>query len=300
MFASFKTIAIIFIFLLPLCASIAQGDDSGQYTIGPGDILEITVFDEEDLHKVVIVGPDGKIRFPLINEVILGGLSIRKSEKLIEDRLSEDFFVDPQVSIIVKEYNSQRVYVLGAVKTPGYYPLTGKTTLLEIISKAGGITEMGGKTIILVRGAVGKSLDIEKLIEKQGLSADPLRDLTRENGTGPIIIDGHKLLDKGDTTLNYILSGGDIVYIPNVQQVFVLGEVKRPGGIAYRPGMTLLQAITLAGGLTEMGRKKVLVKRVIDGKETKFKVKLNSIIKDSSKDVPLMPGDVIVVPRRIF
>jgi len=299
MFASIKKpLFILLAFFLFACPG--YGDDSKQYTIGPGDILDISVFDEEDLHKSVVVSPEGQIIFPLIREVKIGGLTIRKAQRKLEELLARDYLVAPQVSIVVKEYHSQRVYVLGAVKTPGYYPLTGKTSLLEIISKAGGITATGGRTIILVRGAAGKNIDLEKLLLKDDIEKDTLADLTSDNGKGPIVIDGHKLLDQGDTSLNYILSGGDIVYIPKVQRVYVLGEVKRPGGIAYRPGLTLLQAITLAGGLTEMGKKKVLVKRVVAGKETKFKVKLNAIIKDSSRDVPLMPDDVIVVPRRIF
>lgn len=270
------------------------------YTIGPKDVLEITVFDEKELTRTVVVGPNGKIRFPLLREVEVAGLTVRQVESRIEQALEERFLVDPQVSIVVKEYHSQKVYVLGAITKPGYYSLTGKTTVLEIISIAGGITPQGGKTLILVRGAANGGVALEKIIGTERKADDVVEDFTQKVGTPPIVIDGHKLLDMGDTTLNVELQGGDILYIPKFRKVFVLGEVKRPGGITYDESLTLLKAVTLAGGLTPLGKKKVLVKRIVNGKEKQFKVNLNTIIKDSEKDIPLMAEDVIVVPRRIF
>jgi len=235
----------------------------------------------------------------LLRVVHLGGLTIREAEKKLEELLGKDFLVDPQVSITVKEYNSQKVYVLGAVKNPGYYALSGKATILDIISKAGGIMGGGGKNLVLVKGDAQNKMPLEKLIEAENKGQE-IEDFTKGQYSPPEIIDGHRLFDKGDTSLNKELQGGDILYIPTMEQVFVLGQVKRPGGIPYSDGLTLLRAVTLAGGLTEMGKKKVLVKRIVDGKEQKFKVNLGSIIKDSAKDIPLEPDDVIVVPKRIF
>jgi polysaccharide biosynthesis/export protein len=289
-----RTIALIL--CLIGAAVCAFADD--EYRIGPKDVLQIHVFGEEDLSKQVIVGPDGTIRFPLLREVQIGGLTVRGAVDLMEKQLGERYLVDPNVSISVKEYNSQKVYVLGAVKTPGYYSLTGETTLLEIISTAGGITEAGGKQLIIVRGGAQNPDAVSKLLAADNVKTNVSEDFTRNQNL--ILVDGHRLLDQGDTSLNKPLMGGDIVYVPKVRKVFVMGEVKRPGGIPYSEGLTLLQAVTLAGGLTEMGKKKVQVKRVVNGAEEKFKVNLKSIIKDIKKDIPLMANDVIVVPRRIF
>ena len=290
-------------FLLLVALSVfsvgASANKDNQYTLGAKDVLEITVFDEKELLRIVEVDADGTIRFPLLRQIQIGGLTIRQAEKKMEQALGDQFLVNPHVSIKVSQYNSQKVYVLGAIAKPGFYSLTGKTTVLEIISQAGGITQQGGKELVLVRGAADKNLPLDKMLqEKQG--QDLLEDFTKHVDTPPIIIDGHRLLDKGDTSLNYALEGGDILYIPNFRKVFVLGEVKRPGGITYYEGLTLLKAVTLAGGLTPMGKSKVMVTRIVNGNEQKFKVNLNKIIKDIKKDIPLLAEDVIVVPRRIF
>jgi polysaccharide export outer membrane protein len=282
---------------LPLAHAFEDSDD---YVIGPKDVIEISVFGEPDLSKTIEVGPQGTIRFPLLREVKLLNLTVRQAEKKMETLLGERFLVDPQVSIQVKQYMSQRVYVLGTIKNPGYYPLKGRTTLLEIISAAGGITDRGGSTILLIRGAKVDKDQIESLIKGSSANTALPEDPTQNEISGRIVIDGNRLLNEGDTSLNYALAAGDIVYIPVVKQVFVMGEVRRPGGVGYKPGLTVLKAITLAGGLTELGKKKVLIKRNINGEEVKLKVNLSSIIKDSSKDIPLLPDDVIVVPRRVF
>ena len=285
---------LLFLIALPI-AVFAEKD----YTIGPRDILQITVFDEPKLSKDVAVDEDGNIRLPWLREVKVGGLTLRKAEDYIEQLLKR-YLKRPQVTILVKEYNSQKVYVLGAVKSPGSYPLTGDTTLLEIISKAGGIIPEGGKTILLVRGGANQQIKLKKLLKNQKKESDVIEDFTSNGRTGPIVVNGHKLLDEGDTTLNYVLEPGDLVYIPKVEKVFVMGEVKRPGGIAFKEGLTVLKAITLAGGITPMARNTVLVKRNEDGQEKTYKVSLRAVIKDSKKDILLKQNDVIVIKRRIF
>lgn len=292
-----KQIAIFVSIILFLFSAFLFAD--ADYTIGPKDVLQINVFDEPKLSKDVVVDEQGKIRLPWLRELEVGGMTLRKAEDYIEELLRK-YLKNPQVNILVKEYNSQKVYVLGAVKTPGSYPLAGESTVLEIISKAGGITPEGGKTILLVRGGANQQIKLGKLLRSQKKEQDVIEDFTDKNGTGPIVINGHKLLDEGDMTLNYTLETKDVVYIPKVEKVFVLGEVKRPGGITFTEGLTLLKAITLAGGITPMGRNKVLVKRDENGQEKKFKVSLRAIIKDSKKDIVLMSNDVIVVHRRIF
>ncbi|MHA1568959.1 MAG: SLBB domain-containing protein, partial [Alphaproteobacteria bacterium] len=124
--------------------------------------------------------------------------------------------------------------------------------------------------------------------------------LERAGGSPPIVIDARKLLDEGDTSQNYVLQPGDVIYVPKAKRVFVLGEVRRPGAVAFTEGLTLLQAISLAGGTTEMASNSIEVTRKVNGEEQRFKLKYKKILRDSNLDLKLKPNDVIVVKRRLF
>jgi polysaccharide export outer membrane protein len=268
------------------------------YVIGPGDVLHVLVYDEPDLERTVTVQPDGVIRFPLVREVKVGGLSIREAEAEMERLLGGRFLVEPQVTIGVKEYHSKKVYVLGSVKTPGLYSLTGPTTVLEIISKAGGVADTGSRQILLVRGASQPPGEITKLLQEKG--ATGTEALQSAGIQPPIVIDGHKLFDEGDVSQNRQLQDGDIVYVPQLQRVYVLGEVRRPGMVAFQEGLTLVQAISLAGDVTEMASSTVYVTRKVNGDEKRIKVNFRDALIDPTKDLPLRPDDVINVKRRIL
>jgi len=293
-----KSLIITSIFLCLWCInSWAQDATEEDYTIGPRDILEIQVYGEEDLHRTLVVAPDGFITFPLIHEFKIEGLSVRKAEIVLEHELAKTYLNKPQVSITVKEFKSRNVYVLGAVKNPGYYPLKGRTTILEIISIAGGINTNGSKQMLLLRGT-GVNKEAVAKLSKGEKSID---DFTREsNGNAPIVIDGYKLLEGGDTSLNLILRDQDVLYIPAVKQVYVMGEVQKPGGVPYEDGINVVKAITLAGGLTQLAKNKVQITRVFEGKTQRFFVKISKATKDPNKDIVLMPDDIIVIQRRIF
>jgi polysaccharide biosynthesis/export protein len=278
-------------------ATATDSDPQAGYVIGPGDVLSIVVYDEPDLERTLTVQNDGFIRFPLIRRYEIGGKTLRDAEAELEEMLGERFLVNPQLTIAIKEFNAKKVYVLGGVKEPGLYSLTGRTTVLEVISKAGGMVGGAGK-ILLVRGAGSRQDEISKILEKKG---DDAGALIEAGITEPVVIDGHKLFDKGDVSQNKELRNGDVIYVPNVKRVYVLGEVRRPGGVPFTDGLTLLQAISLAGGTTEMASNTIYVTRKDEqGKETRIKAKYNKIVKDTSRDIPLEPDDVIVVKRSIF
>lgn len=290
--------AVIFLLLVVTAVGVAAEDDGG-YVLGPRDVVNILVYDEPDLERTVTVQSDGTVRFPLIKQWKIGGMTLRDAEKDLETRLGERFLVNAQVTITIKEFHAKKVYVLGDVKEPGLYSLTGRTTVLEIISKAGGVTAAGASRILLVRGAGQRGDQISKLLEEGGVE-NP--DQLREAGVSPpIVIDGHRLFDLGDISQNKTLEDGDIVYVPKVKRVYVLGEVKRPGGVPHTEGLTLLQAISLAGGTTEMASNTIYVTRKgADGKEVRIKNKYSAIVKDTTKDIALEPDDVIVVKRRFL
>ncbi|HDH97038.1 MAG TPA: hypothetical protein ENF73_04860 [Proteobacteria bacterium] len=267
-----SALAFGLLFALTVCSVLAAGD----YTIGPADVIKITVFNEPELSRTVRVAADGTISFPLLGNVEVAGLTPTALEEKLEKLLGERYLVEPQVWVEILEYNSQKVYVLGAVKEPGYYELRGPTTLLEVISRAGGITSDAGKAIVITSKDTGGEAKVR-------------------------VINREKLLVEGEVSLDVRLSGGDVVYVPRAKEVYVFGEVKKPGAVMYQEGLTVLQAVSLAGGLTDMAApRRVRIIRNSDGKRSTIEVDLKEILKDASKDIEVLPSDVVIVPRSLI
>lgn len=281
-----------------LMAAVCLADD---YRVGPGDVLEITVYGEKDLSKEYEVSADGSLRFPWIRVVEVVGLTTREIEERLESMLGPDYIVDPQISVTVKKFESKKVYVLGAVKNPGLYGLKGPTNLLEAISMAGGISEQGGKSFTLIRGGeLAGDESVKKLVEARG-SEESIEDFTREQKQVRVFkIDGYKLLDQGDLSQNMMLENGDIISVNKAQLVYFDGEVKKPGPVPFEEGLTLMRAISLAGGLTNLAGNSVHITRVRGGQKETLKVNLRQLASPDTADVPVYPEDVIVVKRSLF
>ena len=254
-----------------------------EYVIGGRDVLEITVYDEPDLNRKIRVSNSGYMSFPLIGDVKVAGFTAAEIEKIIESRLKQGYLVNPQVSINILEYKSNEVYVLGAVNKPGAYPLMGETNLLEALSRAGGIATtqegyLAGKELFVIREESGS----EERVKYIRVNLD-------------------RLLMQGDLSLNIPLKNKDTIYIPQLDSIFVFGEVKTPGSYKLlEKEVTVLEAITMAGGLTKYAApNRVKVIRYEGGVGQTIKVNVKEITKsgDRSKDVVLKPGDVVVVPQ---
>ena len=147
-----------------------------EYRIGPSDLLEINVFQVADLNRTVRVNTSGDISLPLIGVVKAGGRTLQELEAEIAKRLDTNFLQNPQVTVFVKEFTSQRVTLEGAIKTPGIYPLTGKTTLLQAIAMAQGLDPLADlKGIVIFRVVDGKKMgarfDIKAI--RSGNASDP-------------------------------------------------------------------------------------------------------------------------------
>jgi len=253
-----------------------------EYVIGPRDLLEIKVFELPELNQSVRVSEDGSITLPLLNSVIVGGMSKDAVERKLARLLEEKFVKNPQVSVFIREYQSRMVAVIGAVENPGMYELIGRQNLLQMISKAGGITENASSHLFVLREAEGDVL-------------------------GSIAIDLEDLLANGNQKLNIPLQPGDVINIPvdKIILVFVFGEVRNPGALQVKTskGITLLQAIAQAGGTTEgASRSGITIKRKDrkTGQEIKTKVNLKDVIKGRKPDIELNEGDVVFVPESIF
>ena len=249
-----------------------------EYTVGPGDILDIQVWDNEDLNRTVEVSWEGAFTFPLIGKVNADGFSVFELENLIEKRLADGYIIAPQVTVDVKEYQSQKVFVLGEVKNPGSYVLKRKTHILELISMAGGFADKAGRTIKIVR---------PKTLQHGREIISPSRNEENE----VITLDMNKF--KNDNTYEtFFVASGDHIYVNLVKRIFVSGEVQRPGEFKWEKDLTVHQAISLAGGHTKLGAlKRTIIIRVKNGKEEEYKVRMDDLV---------MPGDIIKVPGRYF
>lgn len=256
--------------------------------------MEVTVYEEPDLTKTVRVSDEGAITFPLLGQVKVAGLTPSQIERKLEGLLREGYLMNPQLLVLVKEYRSQEVYVLGAVNKPGAYPLTGRATVLEMISRAEGVILKEGF------GRAGRTLILLRPTNTNGEPGNNQNPWKVETTT----IDLHRLLVESDLSLNLEVRDKDTLYIPKTDSVYVFGEVKQPGEIQMLGrDITATEAISMAGGLTRIASLSAIkIVRVVNGEERKIQLNLNDIIKrgDKSKDVPLRPGDIIVVPESFF
>jgi polysaccharide export outer membrane protein len=258
------------------------------YRIGPEDLLEISLYEDEKLNKTVRVSSQGDISLPLLGVLKVEGLTAVQLEREIRDLLSEKLYQNPHVSVFIKEYRSQRISVIGAVEKPGVYDVIGQKTVLEGLALAGGLKEDAGQLLFLIRP---RSPD-ENNPEKMGGSAEGIPET--------LVIDLEELLVKGNLSLNLPLKHGDVINISFSGKVFVGGEVHRPGGF-YLKGkrMTVSQAIAMAEGLKPKANASgTVIFRYGEGDaEEVLSVDVNAIHKGESKDVYLRENDIVIVPQ---
>jgi polysaccharide export outer membrane protein len=264
--------------LILLARSGASAPVEG-YRIGPSDVLKITVWGHEDLTRLSVVAADGRMPFPLIGAVQASGLTPTELEARLRQLLGRDYLVDPQVSVSVQEYRSQKVFVLGEAEKPGTYSLTGRATLLDVLSQAGGPGKGSARQVVVVRFPKSEA---------------PVTPGTAGSTTYRVNL--KRLLD-GDASENLVLENGDTVYVPKQTSFFVLGEVKKPGAYALDKETSALEAITLAGGFTERAAASVakVLRRRADGNQQTIPIDLGST--DSrAREFLLAEGDTLLVP----
>ena len=253
-------------------AAAAQTD----YVVGSQDVLTITVFGEKDFSGRYTVEHDGTFTYPQLGRVKAGGLTLRALEQALKKQLADGFLKDPQVAVAIETYKSQQILVLGEVRTPGTYQIAGNLTVLQALAQAGSTTPAASRQAVVVRPTKK--------------DATP-KDGPSEPNSEVIRIDLAQL-QAGDLTMNILLKDGDTLTVPKAQSVFVAGQVKNPGAYAAEAGTTVLQLLSLAGGLTDRGadnRLKIL--RTVNGKKVELKAKLTDVVE---------PGDTVVVPERFF
>ena len=258
-------------------APAAQSPVVGGYVIGPEDLLTITVFDEADLTNKYRVDSEGMVTFPLVGRIPASGLTIREFQDRLVERLSSGYIKNPQVRVEMDQYKSQSVFVIGEVRTPGKIVMSGTMSLIEALALAGSPTTAASSELTVIHP--------KKVKPGEATLPDEATDAVRT-------LVNIKDLQVGKAGQGVVLQDGDTVFVPKAQTFYITGQVRSPGSYVLEPGMTILQAISLAGGLTERGSDRGMkIERIVGGKRQEVDVTLTDTVQ---------PNDTIVIRQRFF
>lgn len=255
--------------------ALFEASEDKVYSLGPGDVLSVEVWDRAELSGTHVIGPDGQISLPVAGDLRLGGLDRERAAEAVKRALAA-YYLDPVVTLRIDQYVSNHIYVLGRVSNPGLISFEETPTLLGAITRAGGLPVggVGADKASLTRCAVFRGKDRVVWIDLSNL-------LT------------------GDMALNIRLQKNDLVYIPdsNDQLVYVLGAVNHPGAFNLTPEMSFMDALALAGGPAE-GASLSRMKVIRSGRELRRKVSLEKILKPrAGLNVLLQENDIVFVPK---
>lgn len=271
--------AYLYILIGTLIAVLGFGRESfaqDEYRIGVDDVLSISVWEAPNLSLEVVVRPDGMISFPLLDDIPAEGKTPLELKAYLTKSLAP-FIKEPIVTVIVRSFNSLKVYIQGEVVKPGSYPYREKVSLAEVVAMAGGI---------------------------KNETADYLKAFVMREGK-KIDVDFYKLFREGDISQNILLKPSDTIFIPDnfSSRLTVLGFVVEPGSMNYRKGMTVLDAILLAKGFSERADlDSTTVIRMVNGKEEKIEVDMEAVMEegDMEKNILLLPADKIIVKEKWY
>lgn len=274
---------------LAMASDIKQGD----YLIGSGDLVGIEVFDVPELSRDVRVNETGYISLPLLpSKIRATGLTpYQLQDKLAELLQTNGLVSTPQVTVSIKEQHSQPITVIGAVRNPMVIQALRRTTLLQALSQAGGISDEAGSTVIVTRTGA-ETPD----------PADGADALSPSPSPQSFTINLADILESGDPRFNIPLVAGDVVSVPRAGIIYVVGAVNRPGGFLLQNDldrMTMLKMLSLAGGTTSTAKMKnavILRKNSDTGKRDQVPVDLSKVMHLKSQDVLLQANDILFVP----
>lgn len=273
-------VAALAVFLSCGCVqSSAQGnmgktgvDAEQANVINDGDMLDVVVFESPDLSAKVRVGEDGNVLLPLVGKVHLQGFNLTDASALIRMQLIERRFVkDPQVTVSTTEYATRGVSVLGEVKKPGIYTAMGSHRLDDYISLAEGLTQQAGTRVSITHRAAPDK---------------------------PIIV---RISSSGKPTpgSNPLIESGDTIIVPKAGQVYVVGDVVRPGEylMDHDEQLTIMQALALAQGAnrTALLKHSIIIRKTDSGR-TEIPVDLKKVLSLKSKDLTLVDNDILFIP----
>jgi polysaccharide export outer membrane protein len=250
---------------------------NAEYRLGPGDLIEVGVFGVDEFRHTLRIAASGLVKLPLIEPVMATGLTAAELEQRLTSLLGSDVIKNPQVSVFVKEYRSQPVYVLGAVRSPGQYQITLQLRIVDALSLAGGLLPTAGDEAVIQRP-------------------------TPAGGEQIIRVDLANLLERGDLSLNVLVQGGDVIHVRErpIETIYVVGEVNRAGAFTKPPKQDLRvsQVIAWAGGPMKTAKlnKGMLVRYSEDGKRQELPVNFKDILNGKVEDFLVQANDIIFLP----
>lgn len=267
----------------------------GDYRIGPYDLLDIGVFEAPELNRSVRVSAGGGISLPLLALVRAAGLTPQELEMVLQELLRRRYMKDPHVSVFVREMESHPVSVFGAVAKPGVYQIRGTRTLIEVLSLAQGLAEDAGDTVLVMRA---RPREPEAAGDGPGGEAEGAAESDADDTVSLSLKD---LLQSGDDRHNVPVYPGDIVKVSRAGIVYVVGDVKKPGGFVLRnnENISVLQALALAEGLNRTAARKQtrIIRTDSEGWRSEIGVNLDKILAGKSADPFLQPNDIVFVPN---
>jgi polysaccharide biosynthesis/export protein len=285
-----------------------------EYRIGPEDLLEIGVFEAPEMNRSLRISAGGEISLPLLGAVQAAGLTPRELEFVLQELLRRSVMKDPHVSVFVREMQSHAVSVFGAVRKPGVFQIRGAKTLVEVLAMAEGLSEDAGDTVLVMRGAGFRGTGQTNLAgpvaspvalptgEELGPAAATAAAPAEPAGDGTIEIELKRLLDSGDEGSNVPVYPGDLVKVTRAGIVYVVGEVRKPGGFVLKSNenISVLQALALAEGLTrtsQRSRTRIIHIEEDTGQRRERIVDLARILAGKAEDPILRPKDIVFVPN---
>lgn len=250
--------------------------------IGPGDLLDISIFEAPEMNRTLRVSASGEISMELLGAVKSSGLTPGELESLLQEKLRRTYMKDPHVGVFVRELQSHPVSVVGAVKKPGVFQIQGTKTVLEMLSMAEGPADDAGESVVILRGA--------------GFSAP------EESGGKIDTVSLWTLMESRSAALNLPVYPGDIVKVTSAELVYVVGEVKKPGGFALKnnQSISLLQALALAEGLTHTAatsQARIVRVDATTGQRIEIPVNLGKVLANKASDPGLLPKDILFIPN---
>jgi polysaccharide biosynthesis/export protein len=278
-----------------------------EYEIGPGDVLHVIVLDQPGLTGDFSVDAEGMIAYPFLGRLKASAMSAPGVERKLTTLLADGYLKRPQVSVAVKEFGSQRVFVTGEFQKPGAYSLKADRSLLTLLGGVGEMTPEAGHEIVVIRPPKPGAVEAAGSPPAQGTEAGPDEAATASEPTpeptpSSLVLPGQvpgsevfrislRELRSGDPSKDIRLEARDTVYLPKTARIYIIGHVARPGPYRFEEGLTVFQALLLAGGATERGSSHVKIVRIVDGKTREMPAKMTD---------PVLPEDTLKVPERFF
>ncbi len=254
-----------------ILARVGDAGGAEDYLLGPGDLIDVTVFETEDLNTEVRVSSRGTISMPMLGVIYVQNMTAAQAEEKIEKLLGEKYLQDPHVSIFIKEHVSKQITLVGEFEKPGTYEYITRRNLLDVVAIAGGLTDDAGLIAFVTR------------TDNQTKKRQVIR------------VDLNKLIKEGDMEYNIPILGGDVIFVPEAGHCYVDGAVRKPGLYPIKGNVNIADAIAMAGGLRSYADEDhiKLVRYQENGKKVIVNIPYDSLQSGKVKDIYLKDGDVV-------